>query len=238
VLSSHACGLYYRLQTFYKYKSLTNQPTDRNASHRRVVTSGVWFCITACKLFTNTTASPINQPIASHRRVVISCMLFCITACKLFTNTKASPINQPIATHRIAVLSSQVCGFVLPLANFLQIQKQHQSTNRSQRIASPCFHLMRVVLYYRLQTFYKYKSLITQTTEQNTESQILDAHFWSENGVSCPHERNKIGIQRSATESNASHRLVVISCVPSPKSPIPDLSSMHSNDVSHPYEHL
>ncbi len=32
--------------------------------------------------------------------------------------------------------------------------------------------------------------------KQSTESPILDASFWSENGVSCPqcgHERNKIG---------------------------------------------
>jgi hypothetical protein len=29
--------------------------------------------------------------------------------------------------------------------------------------------------------------------QQSTESPILDAPFWSENGVSCPHERNKIG---------------------------------------------
>jgi hypothetical protein len=28
---------------------------------------------------------------------------------------------------------------------------------------------------------------------QSTESPILDASFWSENGVSCSHERNKIG---------------------------------------------
>jgi hypothetical protein len=30
-------------------------------------------------------------------------------------------------------------------------------------------------------------------TDQSTESPIFDAPFWSENGVSCPHERNKIG---------------------------------------------
>jgi hypothetical protein len=30
-------------------------------------------------------------------------------------------------------------------------------------------------------------------SEQSTESPILDAPFWSENGVSCPCERNKIG---------------------------------------------
>jgi hypothetical protein len=59
---------------------------------------------------------------------------FCITACKLSTNTKASSLNQPRATHRIAVLSSHACGFVLPLANSLQIQKHHHSTNREQRI--------------------------------------------------------------------------------------------------------
>jgi hypothetical protein len=29
--------------------------------------------------------------------------------------------------------------------------------------------------------------------DQSTESPILDASFWSENGVSCSHERNKIG---------------------------------------------
>jgi hypothetical protein len=28
---------------------------------------------------------------------------------------------------------------------------------------------------------------------QSTESPIFDASFWSENGVSCPHERKKIG---------------------------------------------
>ncbi len=28
---------------------------------------------------------------------------------------------------------------------------------------------------------------------QSTESPIFDASFWSENGVSCSHERNKIG---------------------------------------------
>jgi hypothetical protein len=28
---------------------------------------------------------------------------------------------------------------------------------------------------------------------QSTESPIFDAQFWSENGVSCPHKRNKIG---------------------------------------------
>jgi hypothetical protein len=30
-------------------------------------------------------------------------------------------------------------------------------------------------------------------SRQSTESPILDAPFLSENGVSCPHERNKIG---------------------------------------------
>jgi hypothetical protein len=28
---------------------------------------------------------------------------------------------------------------------------------------------------------------------QITESPIFDAPFWSENGISCPYERNKIG---------------------------------------------
>jgi hypothetical protein len=35
--------------------------------------------------------------------------------------------------------------FVLQLANFLQIQKHHRSTNREQRIASQRCHIMCVV---------------------------------------------------------------------------------------------
>jgi hypothetical protein len=50
----------------------------------------------------------------------------------------------------------------MQLANFLQIQEHHQSTNRTQHIASQCCHLMRVFLDYSLQTFTKYKMLINQ----------------------------------------------------------------------------
>jgi hypothetical protein len=46
---------------------------------------------------------------------------------------------------------------------------------------------------------------------QSTESPIFDAPFWSENGVSCPHERNKIGDS-------------VLWLRQSPKSPNTDLS--------------
>jgi hypothetical protein len=124
-------------------------------------------CITACKLFTNTKASSLNQPRATHRIAALSSHVCgfvlqlanqstespildasfwsengvscshernkigdSVICCKLFTNTKASSLNQPRATHRIAALSSHVCGFVLQLANFLQIQKHHHSTNR------------------------------------------------------------------------------------------------------------
>jgi hypothetical protein len=145
VFSSQACG---QLANFYKYKSLITQPTESNASHdshRRVVISCVWFCITACKLFTNTKASSLNQPIASHRSVVISsvvisCVWFCITACKLLQIQTYSSLDQPRST---------------------------------QRIASPRFHLMRVVLYYSLQTFTNTKasSLNQPRTTQRIASQ-------------------------------------------------------------------
>ena len=83
--------------------------------------------------------SLITRPFesnASHRSVVILCVWICIAACKRFTNTKASSsLDQQRATHRIAVLSSYACWFVLQLANFLQIQKHHHSTNRAQHIA-------------------------------------------------------------------------------------------------------
>jgi ACT domain-containing protein len=122
------------LQTFYKYKSIINQPTESYVSHRRVVISCVWFC----------------------------------KSLQTFTNTKASSINQPIAAHRIAVFSSHACGFCNSL-----------------------------------QTFYKYKSLITQPTESNaTQRNATQRNATQRNAT-----------QRNATHRIASHRSVVISCV-------------------------
>ncbi len=253
-MSSHACGFVNSLQSFYKYKSLINQPTESNTSSRSVVVSCVWFCITACKLFTNTKASSLNQPRASHR--VISCVWFCKqlanflqiqTACKVFTNTKASSLNQPRATHCIAVLSYQACVFI-QLANFYKYKSIITQPNREQRIASQCCHPMRVVLYYSLQTFYKYKSLVTQPTESIASYrsvviscvwffiqlanflQIQKHHHHSINreqriashrchlmrvvlyySLQTFYKYNSILTQ--PTDSNASHRIVVISCV-------------------------
>ena len=35
--------------------------------------------------------------------------------------------------------------------------------------------------------------LLLEYRDQSTESPIFDAPFWSENWISCPHERHKIG---------------------------------------------
>jgi hypothetical protein len=130
MFSSQACGLVLRLPNFHNYKSIITRLTDSNALHRSVVISSVWFCITACKLFTNTKASSLNQCFHLKRVDWYYCL-------QTFYNYK-SIITQPTET--------QACGFVLHLANFLQIQKHHRSTNPEQRIASQCFHLKRVVL--------------------------------------------------------------------------------------------
>ncbi len=57
------------------------------------------------------------------------------------------------------------------LANVLQNNKAFNRDSREQRIVVSFRH----------------------DCVQSAESPIFDAPFWSENGVSCPHERNKIG---------------------------------------------
>ncbi len=124
------------MQTFYKYKSIINQPraTHRIASQCCHLMRVVLYYSLQTFYKHKSIITLLTVRNASHRRVVISCVCRGITACKHFTNTKASSLYQPIAT---------------------------------QRIASPCCHLMRVVLYYSLQTFYKHKSIITLPTESN-----------------------------------------------------------------------
>jgi hypothetical protein len=68
----HACAFVLQLANFYKYKRIITQPTESNASHRGVVILCVWICITACKLFTNTKASSLEQQRATHRIAVWS----------------------------------------------------------------------------------------------------------------------------------------------------------------------
>jgi hypothetical protein len=122
--------------------------------------------------------------------------VFCITACKRFTNTntKASSLNLPIATHRIAVLSSHACGFVLQLANFLQIQKHHHSNNKThvthRIIAVLSSHAC--VFETACKRFTKKKphhsTNRTGVGNQSPKSPNPDLSFGHPNGVSCPYE--------------------------------------------------
>ncbi len=92
--------------------------------------------------------------------------------------------------HDDALLFSKqcVCIFVKYLQDgFTKIQT-HAMTWR-------CVAFFGWVRLYLCKIFARwvYNNTNTRWHDQSTESPILDAPFWSENGVSCPCERNKIG---------------------------------------------
>jgi hypothetical protein len=102
--------------------------------------------------FTNTKASSINQPRATHRIAVLSSHA-CAFVCSLqtFTNTKASSINQPSRARnpRFYFVHARIAGTKPHFLTKKDASKIGDSVlcNREQRIASQCFHLMRVLLY-------------------------------------------------------------------------------------------
>jgi hypothetical protein len=208
--------LYYSFQTFYKYERIViTQPTESHASHRRVVISCVWFCITASKLFTNTKASSsLNQPRAMHRSAGISCVWFCITACKLLqiqkhhhsTNRTEHGIPDFISFMRARnSFSDQKRGIKNRVFSALQpIATQRIASHRRVVISCLCFCK-------QLANFYKYKSIRNRPTDSNASHRI--AVFSSPACVFVNSLQTFTNTKPRPTDSNASHRRVVISCL-------------------------
>ncbi len=110
------------------------------------------------------------QHIASHVATI-----FCYYLPKLLQRSQHP--RKPSTSHHIPgnpTCASHVATiFCSHLAKLLQ---KIIASQKNQHIAT---HVATIFCY--------------QSCKQSTESQIFDAPFWSRNGVSCPHERNKIG---------------------------------------------
>jgi hypothetical protein len=149
-------GVIYSLQTFYKYKRIITQPTDKNASHRRVVnlsSHACVFCITAANFLQIQKHHSLNQPIATRARNPRFWMpLFGQKTGFRARNAGMNEIKSGIpcsdsnASHRRVVISC-VCFCITACKLFTNTKAS--SLNQpiaTQRIASPCCRLMRVFL--------------------------------------------------------------------------------------------
>ncbi len=87
-------------------------------------------------------------------------------------------------------------------------QTRQSELNSELMVETACFCICKRYTF----VFVKVCKLLTKThaLEQSTESPILDAPFWSENGVSCPCERNKIGDSVLCIGDNTAVRCVAI----------------------------